>query len=81
VKNPILFSTLVILTVGGAGLIEYKFGLPKLTGNTMTCGQFGSEAGLFGCGSGFGEFTTMLAVGVVVVIAILWKLFSDSGSK
>ena len=80
-RNPILFSTLVILTVGGVGLIEYKFGLPKLTGNTMTCGQFGSEAGLFGCGSGFGEFTTLLLVGVAVVIAIFWSWFSDSGSK
>ena len=70
-KNPIIFTLLVLTVLLGVGIATYFFGLPLLQG-AARC-RFGGSTRAFGCSTSFG----MTGVTVVAGFAIgaIWSKF------
>ena len=75
-KNPVIFTILVLAVLLGAGIVTYIYGLPLLQGPRLGC-QDGSGGGLraFGCSTSFGTFVAGVAVVVSLAIGAIWSKF------
>ena len=66
-KNPIIFTILVLAVFFGAAAATYFYGLPLLQSEHASC-HFDGGTRTFGCSTSFGTFMTW--VGVLIRIAI-----------
>ena len=75
-KNPVIFTILVLAVLLGAGIVTYIYGPPLLQGPQLGC-QDGSGGGLraFGCSTSFGTFVAGVAVVVSLAIGAIWSKF------
>jgi len=75
-KNPIIFTTLVLVVPLGASIVTYIYGLPLLQGSQVGC-QDGSGGGLraFGCSTSFSTFMFWVVVVVSLAIGGIWSKF------
>ena len=72
-KNPIIFTILVLAVLLGAGIATYFYGLPLLQG-AARC-RFGGSTRTFGCSTSFGTFMTGVAVVAGLAIGAIWGKF------
>jgi hypothetical protein len=75
-KNPIIFTILVLAVLLGASIVTYSYGLPLLHGSQVGC-QDGSGGGLraFGCSTSFSTFMFWVVVVVSLAIGGIWSKF------
>jgi len=75
-KNPIIFTILVLAVLLGASIVTYIYGMPLLQGSQVGC-QDGSGGGLraFGCSTSFSMFTFWVVVVVSLAIGSIWSKF------
>ena len=75
-KNPVIFTILVLAVLLGASIVTYIYGLPLQQGSQLGC-QDGSGGGLraFGCSTSFGTFMSWVVVVVSLAIGGIWSKF------
>ncbi|WP_077442267.1 hypothetical protein [Rhodanobacter sp. C01] len=73
-KNPVIFTILVIIVLLCAAIATYLYGLPLLQGAQMGCG-FGGGTKTLGCSTSFGLFMTWVTFVVGVAIFAIWSKF------
>jgi hypothetical protein len=72
-KNPIIFTILVLVVLLGAGIATYVYGLPLLRGSQLGCQGGGIRS--FGCSTSFGTFMIWVTVVAGLAIGIIWSKF------
>lgn len=72
-KNPVIFTILVLAVLLGAGIGTYIYGLPLLQGPQIGCQGGGVKS--FGCSSSFGTFMIWVTVVVCLAIGAIWSKF------
>jgi hypothetical protein len=72
-RNPVIFTILVIVVLLGAGIATYVYGLPLLQVSQMGCQSGGVKS--FGCSTSFGTFTIWVAVVTSLAIGAIWSKF------
>ena len=72
-KNPIIFTILVLVVLLGAGIATYVYGLPLLQGSQLGCQGGGVRS--FGCSTSFGTFMIWVTVLAGLAIGIIWSKF------
>ena len=75
-KNPVIFTILVLVVLLGAATAIYFYGLPLLQSNHAYC-HFGGGTKSFGCSTSFGMFITGVAVVVSLAIGVIWSKFGQ----
>jgi len=73
-KNPVIFTILVLVVLLGAGAATYFYGLPLLQGVQSVCG-YGGGARTFGCSTSFGTFIVWVSIVAGLVIGAIWTKF------
>jgi hypothetical protein len=74
-KNPVIFTILVLAVLIGTGMVIYIYGLPLLQDPQFGC-TFG-EADSFGCSSSFGFFMTCVVVVLGFALTAIWLKFGQ----
>jgi len=72
-KNPVIFTILVLVVLLGAGIATYVYGLPLLQGSQLRCQGAGVRS--FGCSTSFGTFMIWVTVVAGLAIGIIWSKF------
>ena len=75
-KNPIIFTILVLAVLFGAAAATYFYGLPLLQTGRPSC-LFGGSIKSFGCSSSFGTFMTWVVVAVALAVGAIWTKFGQ----
>jgi hypothetical protein len=73
-KNPVIFTVLVIVVLLAAAIVTYFYGVPLLQAAHMGC-RFGGGTKTLGCSTSFGLFMTWVGFGVAVAIFAVWSKF------
>ena len=73
-KNPIIFTILVLAVLLGAGIITYIYGFPLLQKSQLGC-QVGGGVKSFGCSTSFGTFMIWVVVVAGLAIGAIWSKF------
>ncbi len=75
-KNPVIFTILVLAVLLGAGIVTYAYGLPLLQGSQVGC-QVGGGVRSFGCSTSFGTFMIWVVLAVGLAIGAIWSKFGQ----
>ena len=73
-KNPVIFTILVLAVLLGAGIVTYIYGWPLLQESQMDC-QVGAGVKSFGCSTSFGTFMIWVVIVVSLAIGAIWSKF------
>jgi hypothetical protein len=73
-KNPVIFTILVLVVLLGAGIATYFYGLPLLQSAQLGC-RFGGGTRTLGCSTSFGTFMIWVSVVVGLAIGAIWSKF------
>ena len=73
-KNPVIFTALVIAVLVAAAIVTYVYGVPLLQAAHMSC-SFGGGTKTLGCSTSFGLFMTWVGFAVAVAIFAVWSKF------
>lgn len=74
-RRLLKFIVSIIFVLLIAAGITYKYGVPLLENSKASCSAGGARN--YGCGTGFGQFLTIVIAAVAVMIAWLWRKFGD----
>jgi hypothetical protein len=70
-KNPVIFTILVLIVLLGAGIATYFYGLPLLQGAQPGC-WFGGGTRSLGCSTSFGTFMIWVSLAVGLAIGAIF---------
>ncbi len=73
-KNPVVFTILVLIVLLGAAVVTYFYGLPLLHTGQLGC-RIGAGTRTLGCSTSFGTFMIWVAVVVGLAVGGIWSNF------
>jgi len=73
-KNPVIFTVLVVAVLLAVAIVTYVYGVPLLHKAHMGC-RFGGGTKTLGCSTSFGLFMTWVGFAVAVAIFAVWRKF------
>jgi hypothetical protein len=73
-KNPVIFTILVLAALLGAAVVTYFYGLPLLQAGQLGC-RIGGGTRTLGCSTSFGTFMIWVAVVVCLAVGGIWSKF------
>jgi hypothetical protein len=73
-KNPVVFTVLVLAVLFAAAVVTYSYGLPLLQTSQVGC-RVGGGTKTLGCSTSFGTFMIWVAVGVGLAVGGIWGKF------